>query len=212
MYHEKLLKDPSTFFHVEIEIERLGIKINQKDLSYDEALKLFHDTLYEHIETNERVREAYLSTMQHGSFGFTGSSGGDDGKKFSVHVSASRKRIDTGEKMTCKNRIDGLGPWKRAENLDHWEKIGDDRVCSFCGSIHPMDLIAVIKNSGKSPWSVIDSSDKGYKWYINNRQAGRDIPNAGFGAIKYYRWHDTPEFIDGFNKLLTQFNQGAKKS
>lgn len=97
-----------------------------------------------------------------------------------------KSEVDALERQTCGRRMNDFGPFTRAENLDHWKKEGGFRICSFCGSIHPDDLIEAIKKDG---FKIIGRTDKNYKWYINDTK-------------KYYRQHDTPEFINAYNSLL----------
>lgn len=94
--------------------------------------------------------------------------------------------------VTCERRMPDGGPtWKRKEGLDSWDRVGPDRVCSFCGSIHPDDLRRLLDD----PEVGIEISDKHYKVYIHRK----GIPNAGFGAIKWYTWHGDQELIDAVN-------------
>jgi hypothetical protein len=66
-----------------------------------------------------------------------------------------------------------------------WEVVGADRVCSFCGSLHPADLEAILDRCIETGEVQISHSTKGYKVYINRPE----IQNASEGAIKYYIWH-----------------------
>lgn len=89
-------------------------------------------------------------------------------------------------KQTCPRRMSELGPWEYKEDLDSWEKRGNDRVCSFCGSLHPADFEAVLKRVISDAKCSISLSDKGYKIYVNRPE----IRNARDGAIKYYKQHN----------------------
>ena len=96
--------------------------------------------------------------------------------------SLPRRPVETG--VTCPSRMRGGGPWEIREGLDTWDKIGPDRCCDFCGSIHPEDLNKLLEDD--TIGVVIHRSDKKYKFYIH-----RDgVINAGMGAIKWYTWHD----------------------
>lgn len=75
-------------------------------------------------------------------------------------------------------------------NPDRWDVRDGFRSCSYCGSIHPDDLLELIKKHGIS---IIEPTDKSYKCYIN-------APNFNF--CKYYFWHNTTELIDEYNKQL----------
>lgn len=77
---------------------------------------------------------------------------------------------------------------------DKWEIRHDGFYhCSFCGSLHPDEVLKLIKEHG---FGIIEHSDKQYKWYL-------DIPKNDH--LKYYRHHDTTEFIDGYNNLINEF-------
>lgn len=79
-------------------------------------------------------------------------------------------------------------------NPDRWDK--DEygvRDCSYCGSIHPDDLISLLREYG---FKVIERSDKSYKWYIH-------IP--GRRQYKYYRSHDeSSDFVNKYNALIDE--------
>jgi hypothetical protein len=94
--------------------------------------------------------------------------------------------------------LNDWGPWEREENIDHWAVLANgDKTCSFCGSLHPMTVIDIIKKYG---FGVIGRTDKSYKWYVTRPE----VKNAMEGGIKYYRHHDTQEFMDAFNSLVAK--------
>lgn len=90
------------------------------------------------------------------------------------------------DKQTCPRRMSEVGPWEYKEGLDTWEQVGNDRVCSFCGSLHPEDFEAVLKRVIEDETCSILQSDKSYKVYVNRPE----VPNASAGAIKYYKQHN----------------------
>lgn len=110
------------------------------------------------------------------------------------------------EPMTCGRRFDmyaGTVPLHsdREPGQDHWQKIrsNGDRVCSYCGSLHPEDMFRLVKASAEAPEGApyhsvveIEPSDKGYKIYVN--QPG--VRNAMEGGIKFYTQH-LPRDADG---------------
>ena len=104
-----------------------------------------------------------------------------------------KSEIDALEIMTCGRFVasayDSIGKhfWATRPN--------GDRTCSYCGSLHPDDVIRIVKNLGIG---CIGSTTKSYKWYI--RQPS--VKNACEGGIKYYRHHDTPDFIEALEKWL----------
>lgn len=110
------------------------------------------------------------------------------------------------EPMTCGRRSD-MYPGNifvhgnREEHQDHWQrfKSNGDRVCSYCGSLHPDDMFALVKASADAPEDAdyrsvveIEPSDKGYKIYV--QQPG--VRNAMEGGIKFYTQH-LPRTADG---------------
>lgn len=138
---------------------------------------------------DEKLLEMLERCMR--SFGFSGAYG----EGYGVNISAYLAKTDTGEKHTCGRRNDLFAPGAGVENADTWELIGKDKVCSYCGSLHPDRVLELAKEHGIS---IIERSTKSYKWYVYQP----NVPNALFGGIKYYRHHDTPEFIETFNGLL----------
>lgn len=69
---------------------------------------------------------------------------------------------------------------------DTWD-LGPDgnRTCSYCGSIHPDDLMTICRKALTDVRYSVDGTDKGYKVYL--RQPG--VRNASEGAIKFYMQH-----------------------
>ena len=103
------------------------------------------------------------------------------------------------EPMTCGRRFDSyMGSFQhgdRGKDLDHWDKFksNGNRVCSFCGSLHPDDFLALVKQSAEVDETTavytevvrIEPSSKSYKVYVN--QPG--VRNAHEGGIKFYTQH-----------------------
>jgi hypothetical protein len=69
---------------------------------------------------------------------------------------------------------------------DTWD-MGPDgsRTCSYCGSIHPDDLMRLCHLALTDERYEIQGTGKSYKFYV--RQPG--VRNAGDGAIKFYMAH-----------------------
>ena len=78
---------------------------------------------------------------------------------------------------------------------DTWD-IGPDgnRTCSFCGSIHPDDLMTICRKTLTDEKYGVEGTTKSYKVYV--RQPG--VMNASQGAIKFYMHHapETPTKAD----------------
>lgn len=183
---EELLKEAK--FDVEIKTPS-GLNIKEKEMSYGAAMALCEHVLEQNPD-DETLQEQLSSCMNH--FGFQGF-GGAGG--YSISISAYKPSYDTDEVHQCPSRESG--PWNYPET-DTWKIIGKDKCCSYCGSIHPDRVLELINEHG---FKVINRSDKQHKWYIEQP----NVPNASFGGIKYYRWHDTEEFIKGYNELVTQY-------
>ena len=112
----------------------------------------------------------------------------------------NKSEIESLERQRCGRRDDfgRSATQSEVDNVDTWRKSGKHIKCSYCGSLHPMDVIEIIKEHGFQSRS---GSDKDYKWYIKN----------GDGGIKYYRQHDTKEFIDAYNALVDSRKQQEAK-
>lgn len=82
---------------------------------------------------------------------------------------------------------------------DTWD-IGPDRnrTCSYCGSIHPDDLMTIARKTGVDERYGIEGATKSYKVYV--RQPG--VRNASEGAIKFYMWHAPAAPTDADQKLF----------
>lgn len=111
--------------------------------------------------------------------------------------------------QTCPRRMGEMGPWEYKENLDKWERRGNDRTCSFCGSLHPADFEAVLERVIADDKCSISLSDKSYKVYINRPE----IHNASEGAIKYYKQHNytDPDDIARIEPLFVQAVELSQK-
>jgi len=86
------------------------------------------------------------------------------------------------------------------EDVDVWlKRPNGDRCCSYCGSLHPGDFEAALKDAADPDSNVrVSQSDKRYKWYIDGR-----VQNAGEGGIKFYTWHvDSKETEQALNAVI----------
>lgn len=112
------------------------------------------------------------------------------------------------ELQTCPRRVGELGPWEYKDNLDRWKRSKwhsyyksnrwpDDfekpRTCSFCGSVHPDDLVDLLKKG----WRV-GNTDKSYKKYIE-APIGYKSP---IPPLKLYVMHCSQEQINKLNKAV----------
>lgn len=87
--------------------------------------------------------------------------------------------------QTCPRRMNEWGPWDQKPDLDYWYRVGQDRVCSFCGSLHPSDFLSLMKRAAEDDTCRIEPSTKGYKTYIYRD----DVKDASQGGIKFYSQH-----------------------
>ncbi len=98
--------------------------------------------------------------------------------------------IDKSEVENLERQNCGRNEGRYELKSDYWRGgTANIRTCSYCGGLHPMDVIKIIKEEG---FGVIGQTDKNYKWYINSKN----------GHLKYYRHHDTQEFIESYNQLI----------
>ncbi len=121
------------------------------------------------------------------------------------------------EKQTCPRREGGLGPWERGEGLDSWlpgstfagartEYEGVRlRHCSFCGSLHPDDFVALVEKG-----YTVGPTDKSYKVYLQitrsdeEREAGVKATGFDLGGAdigKFYPYHMSAAQGDRFREL-----------
>lgn len=100
------------------------------------------------------------------------------------------------EKHTCPRRVEnGMdredGPFRGSgPNLDTYKSghglVGQERGCSYCGSMNPEDFLEAVKNGG-----LIGPTDKSYKLYL-------EAPVRG----KFYTQHFSVEQGHEFWRLL----------
>lgn len=114
----------------------------------------------------------------------------DDFEKDFVPI--AEEEVNKLERQRCGRRDESF-MGQDAEPLPDFWKVFDGekrRTCSYCGSLHPEDVLDIIRTEG---FQAVERSDKSYKWYV------------GKNHNKYYRVHDTPEFIAGYNRLVEEF-------
>lgn len=74
--------------------------------------------------------------------------------------------------------------------LDGWQKRGEDRCCSYCGSLHEDEFFEVLKGYVEvKPGYRFDLTTKSYKRYASRP----GVSNASEGGIKFYMWHLSAE-------------------
>lgn len=121
------------------------------------------------------------------------------------------------EPMDCPRR--GEGP-QFSQGPDYWLqfKSNGDRVCSYCGSLHPDDFLALVEASADAPADAtynsavqIEPSDKLYKIYVNQP----NVRNAHEGGIKFYTKHlpmNDDGTFDVTNEQHDEYSRAVKAS
>lgn len=173
-----------TLAKVKIKTQEIDISID--DISPSTAENIIADLIKNHPE--DKWFQEKIGGCIGDSFGFTGTSQGGN----NISISTYLKREITKEEVKCP-RNPGFGPLTKGPH--YWNKVGDDRVCGYCGSLHPEDLLKLVKERGPQ---IIQRTDKDYKIYVNRPE----VPNASFGAIKFYTPHLSKEQLDELNRLI----------
>jgi hypothetical protein len=92
---------------------------------------------------------------------------------------AGRQRCGRRSDPFSMNRGDRPSP-------DTWDWGPDgNRTCSYCGSIHPDDLMKICRLVATDERYALEGTDKSYKVYVKQP----DVHNASQGAIKFYMHH-----------------------
>lgn len=176
-------------YKVEIKTPK-GVRVKLEDVNYEPAFAVCESLR----DGSEDPKLTQMLVKCIANFGFTSISSGE----YRVNISAYLPVTGTGEAHTCGGHQAAAGS---QDNLDTWRLIGKDKVCSYCGSLHPERVLELVKEHGLG---VLEPSTKSYKWYVTRR----DVPNALFGGIKYYRWHDTPAFLAAIKSLSALEGKG----
>lgn len=86
--------------------------------------------------------------------------------------------------QTCPRRMNEWGPWVQAEGLDRWQP--KDRngnlFCSFCGSLHPDQLMEMIKSDA----AILGVTTKNYKVYVDSVPTEEQKELARQKNIKFF--------------------------
>ena len=103
------------------------------------------------------------------------------------HQEENRKAAEAqGGGFRCGSRDSNPVADRQWPGADHWKTMPNgDRVCSFCGSLHPDDAISALEAYVEKGEGRFDVTGKGYKFYVS--RAG--VSNASGGGIKFYTWH-----------------------
>jgi hypothetical protein len=173
----------------DVAIRSASVNVMRKGITYEQAKKVVAET---QAQTQDDPKLQEMIRTATSLFGFGGQSHGD----YRADISAYMPRTGSGLRMRCPQRGPArLGDVNETEFPDEWDLINGDQVCSYCGSASPETVYALIKEHGPG---LIERSTKTYKWYLHRPW----IPNAAFGAIKYYRWHDIPDFADYYDTAV----------
>mgnify|MGYP001577504816 CR=1 FL=1 len=91
--------------------------------------------------------------------------------------------LHSDERQSCPDR--GVGPFKREPGLDYWERgrwkdepLDMVRTCSFCGSVHPEDVLGLLARG----WDHEKAKHyKGYLYPPGYLEAVRALVTGGGG-------------------------------
>jgi hypothetical protein len=176
----------------DVAISSASVNVMRKGITYEQAKKVVAET---QAQTQDDLKLQEMIAGALSLFGFGGRSHGS----YRADISAYMPRTGSGIRMRCPQRPQALpGDVNEAEFPDEWDLINGDQVCSYCGSASPETVYALVKQYGPA---IVERSTKPYKWYLNRAS----VPNAGFGAIKYYRYHDVPDFMDYFDTAVAAY-------
>ncbi len=170
--------------------------IDVKDISFDAAVAIVVDVMN---NCNDEFLLDQLSSHLK-SFGFMGYGG--NGYDININAYVSREILK--EKHTCGRRMDSQ------QNKDEWRKVGNDICCNYCGSASWETFMTAVDNviARKEGWGIEYVASKGYKFYITNPT----VPNAGFGAIKFYTHHLPTLSEDEMKAVDKKINEAMKIS
>lgn len=181
----------------------------EKALPIAEAFELCK-SITEKFPEVEPLQKWWNSNNTLEKFGYMSSSGGE----YSFHLNTYLPIEKGTEFHTCPRGAEVFGPLADRAKESTWDKIGEDRVCSYCGSLHPEDFEKIvdlcIESNGEK--AEIDLSDKGYKIYARRKET----VNASQGGIKFYTMHigviEEPQKSEYITRVEPKINQAAKIS
>lgn len=92
---------------------------------------------------------------------------------------------------------------------DHWQIAPNgDRTCSFCGSLHEEDFVAIMEDYAEGLEGYhFEPTSKGYKVYAHRPRVG----NASDGGIKFYGWHVDRTPGPDFDRRVELFEKAKKR-
>lgn len=100
-------------------------------------------------------------------------------------------------------RRDDMFAWNRGDGdqPDTWDWGPDgNRTCSYCGSIHPDDLMKICRLALEDDRYAIEGTTKSYKVYVRQPH----VRNASEGAIKFYKQHTPQDPSDEDRELFSR--------
>lgn len=101
-------------------------------------------------------------------------------------------------RQKCGRRGEGWHGQTTEDYPDTWD-LGPDgyRTCSWCGSIHPEDLMDICRKTLVDERYGVEGTTKSYKVYVKQP----NVVNASEGAIKFYM-HHAPENVSSADQEL----------
>lgn len=170
-----------------VEIKFLAVEFIKQDMSYEDAKGIIGDFRSAYSENKDLIE--CLDTCEE-SFGF--SSVNMNGVKVCISAYMPEQLLE--QYHTCPRRSEA--PYNIApHDLDQWKLINGEKICTYCGSLHPETVIEMVEKLGAG---ILEQSTKEYKWYVNRK----NVPNASFGGIKFYTMHFSREQVDKLNSLI----------
>lgn len=203
---------PGLLTDVEIAFRYARGEYNAKEtaLPIEEAFELCKSIAEKFPEVTE-LQDWWRSNDRLERFGYSSSSkGGEDGYRFNVNTYLSREKGT--EFHTCPRGAENFGPLADRAKESTWDKVGEERVCSYCGSLHPDDFEKIvdlcIESNGEK--AEVEWTSKGYKIYARRK----DTVNAGQGGIKFYTQHigvmEEPHKTEYINRVEPKINHAHK--
>ena len=151
--------------------------------------------LYDHIKQIEAGQKSFgenafanpMDFLDHMFKNYFGKQAEEGFLYWAKQSEPSPKRKFLNQPHTCPKRMLEPGPWEHKDGLDDWEQRGKARACSFCGSMHPEDLLTFCgKVDGINNYITRKGSvGRITKLYIRDK----DVANASEGPIKFYTTH-----------------------
>jgi hypothetical protein len=103
---------------------------------------------------------------------------------------------------------DGLVPWSDAlaPDIEAGRTTGRLRACGYCGSMHPADVAAAIRQGAQGHWA-----DRKYGWPHKAYFEGVPNPNAGALEVTSYTSHPSDSYPVEHTRTKFDPNTGERR-